>query len=349
MRFMIFLFALLSSVAWAAPGSVAILQYHHIGDDTPRVTSVTAEELEAHFAWLKDNNFTVMSLAEIQRRFENGESVPKYTAAITIDDGWRNVYREGLEVFKKYNYPFTIFVNPKLMREASSQYMGWEQLRELQKYGAHIANHSNSHWHMTWRYQDESEQAWRERVLADVLDAQAEIDEHLGEQPRQFAYPYGEYDVALEKMLAEHGFIAFGQHSGPWTRYSPSTSIPRFPASAQYANLETLATKLKSLGLPLVSAEPKEMLVASDNVTPSFRVEVTSTDDFNPSQMNCFAGGDVLQPQWHGNTFTVQLNKELPIGRSRVNCTVPSLSQQGRFYWYSHPFIRADQTGRWPD
>ena len=110
MRFMIFLFALLSSVAWAAPGSVAILQYHHIGDDTPRVTSVTAEELEAHFAWLKENNFTVMSLAEIQRRFENGESVPEYTAAITIDDGWRNVYGEGLEVFKKYNYPVTIVV-----------------------------------------------------------------------------------------------------------------------------------------------------------------------------------------------------------------------------------------------
>ncbi|PHR65017.1 MAG: polysaccharide deacetylase [Idiomarina sp.] len=349
MRFMIFLFALLSSVAWAAPSSVAILQYHHIGDDTPRVTSVTAEELEAHFAWLKENNFTVLSLAEIQQRFENGESVPEYTAAITIDDGWRNVYREGLEVFKKYNYPFTIFVNPKLMREASSQYMGWEQLRELQKYGAHIANHSNSHWHMTWRHQDETEQAWRERVLADVLDAQAEIDEQLGEQPRQFAYPYGEYDVALEEMLAEHGFIAFGQHSGPWTQHSPSTAIPRFPASAQYANLESLATKLKSLGLPLVSAEPKAMLVAPDEVTPSFRVEVTSIDDFNPNQMNCFAGGDVLQPQWEGNTFTVQLKKELPVGRSRVNCTVPSLSQQGRFYWYSHPFIRADQKGRWPD
>ncbi|WP_417666160.1 polysaccharide deacetylase family protein [Pseudidiomarina sp.] len=349
MRFMLIVLGLMSCVSWAAPGSVAVLQYHHIGDDTPRVTSVTAEELEAHFAWLKENDFTVLSVGEIQRRFDAGESLPEYTAAITFDDGWRNVYREGLAIFKEYQYPFTIFVNPKLMREASSQYMGWEQLRELQKHGAQIANHTNSHWHMTWRYEDETEQQWRERVVADVLDAQREIDENLGEQPRHLAYPYGEYDVALQALLQQHGFIAFGQHSGPWTSHSPATAIPRFPASAQYAKLETLGTKMKSLGLPITDYKPQEMLVSEGQLTPSFTVSVATTDDFNPGQMNCFAGGQVLQPEWDGNTFTVQLEQPLPIGRSRVNCTVPSKSQAGRFYWYSHPFIRADERGRWPD
>lgn len=349
MRFMLSVLALVSGVAWASPNSVAILQYHHIGDDTPRVTSVTAQELESHFAWLKDNNFTVLSLPEIQQRFATGQALPEYTAAITIDDGWRNVYENGLAIFKKYRYPFTIFVNPTLMAEAPHQYMNWAQLRELQNYGAHIANHSNSHWHMTWKQAGESDSDWRERVRNDVVDAQQQIDDELGTQAKQFAYPYGEYNMDLQTQLANDGFIAFAQHSGPWGERTPLTAIPRFPASAQYANLDTLATKLKSLALPVVSYAPKQPLVEDDSSPPSFTVELAHTDDVNKTQMNCFAGADVIRPKWQGNTFTVTLSSALPIGRSRVNCTVPSKSQRGRYYWYSQPFIRANDKGRWPD
>lgn len=349
MRFMLVVLVLISSVAWSAPNSVAILQYHHIGDDTPRVTSVTAQELEAHFAWLQENNFVVLSLADIQKRLAAGEQLPEYTAAITIDDGWRNVYRNGLATFKKYRYPFTIFVNPKLMAEAPDAYMSWQQLRELQNYGANIANHSNSHWHMTWREASESEEAWRERVRKDVVEAQQLIDENLGEQPKHFAYPYGEYNQALQDILEAEGFIAFAQHSGPWGAQSTMTAIPRFPASAQYASLDTLATKLESLALPVVDYTPKQPLLSDGQKAPMFAVQLAHTNDFNKGQMNCFAGGQVIQPSWQGNMFRVSLEKPLPIGRSRVNCTVPSKSQNGRFYWYSHPFIRADEQGRWPD
>lgn len=350
MRFMLGFCLFLSSVSWATPASVTILQYHHIGDDTPRVTSVTAAELEAHFAWLKEHQFTVLALSDIQQKLADSEPLPEYTAAITFDDGWANVYREGLSIFKQYRYPFTIFVNPKLMREAAHQYMDWEQLKELQKYGATIANHSNSHWHMTWQRKEESKEQWQQRVRQDILQAQQEIDDALGEQPRLFAYPYGEYNAALEQILADAGFLGFAQHSGAWTKHSSLTAIPRFPASAQYANLTTLGTKLKSLGLPVREMQPSEMLWTKAADKPvKFSVTLANTDDFNPQQMNCFAGGEVIQPTWQGNQFSVSLPQPLPIGRSRVNCTVPSHSQKGRFYWYSQPFIRADENGRWPD
>jgi len=29
----------------------------------------------------------------------------------------------------------------------------------------------------------------------------------------------------------------------------------------------------------------------------------------------------------------------LPIGRVRSNCTAPSISQPGRYYWYSKPWF----------
>lgn len=334
----------------AAHAGVAILQYHHIGDDTPRVTSVTTKELEQHLEFLVQQQFTVIDLTEVAALLASDEPLPAKTAAITIDDGWRNVYDNGLELFKRYRMPFTIFVNPKLMRETPHLYMNWEQLRELQQYGAVIANHSQSHAHMTRRLTDETEQQWQQRQLADILQAQDDIDRQLGgPQPRLFAYPYGEYDPELQKLLEQHDFIAFGQHSGGWGKLTPLTAIPRFPAAGQYANLATLATKLLSLPLPVEQAEPASMMVNHEQLRPTVRITLAHRHDLRPQQLNCFFAGAVVVPEWQDNTFSLTLPSDLPIGRSRLNCTAPSISQKGRFYWYSQPFVRPDANGNWPD
>ncbi|WP_157982727.1 polysaccharide deacetylase family protein [Pseudidiomarina aquimaris] len=326
---------------------VVVLQYHHIGDDTPRVTSVTAAELEAHFAYLKEHDYNVVSLGEAQQLIASGE-VPDKLVALTFDDGWRNVYDNGLEVFKRYRYPFTIFVNPALMAETPRLYMTWEQLRELESYGAQIANHSNSHAHMTWRRDGESEAQWLARQEHDILAAQQALEEGMGSaQPRFFAYPYGEYNPALAELLIEHDFVAFGQHSGPWGTHSPLAQVPRFPASAQYADLKTLATKIASLPLPVRSVEPKNMVLGHEQNSVEIRFAAI-IEDFRAAQMNCFYQGQQFQPEWQDEEayFTVE---DIPVGRSRVNCTVPSLSESGRFYWYSVPLVRPNAQGRWPD
>lgn len=326
------------------------MQYHHIGDDTPRVTSVTAEELKQHFDYLRDNQFEVLDLATVAGYFAANKPLPERAAAITIDDGWRNVYDNGLALFKQYNLPFTIFVNPKLMRETPHLYMSWDQLRELQQYGALIANHSQSHAHMTRRLSGETEQQWAERQLADILDAQQEIEQQLGgPQPRLFAYPYGEYNPQLQQLLEQHDFVAFGQHSGGWGALTPLTAVPRFPASAQYANLSTLATKLLSLPLPVSAASPASMIVDHRELRPEVTVTLADTSDIRKHQLNCFFGSEVVSPQWQGDEFSIRLPADLPIGRSRMNCTVPSISKSGRFYWYSQPFVRPDANGNWPD
>ncbi|RUO63203.1 polysaccharide deacetylase family protein [Pseudidiomarina insulisalsae] len=334
----------------AAQHGVVILQYHHVGDDTPRVTSITAAELEAHFAYLQEHDYQVVSLQQAQQYIASGE-VPDKLVAITFDDGWRNVYDNGLAVFKRYEYPFTIFVNPQLMAETPRLYMDWEQLKELENYGATVANHSNHHQHMTWQAPDESTGEWLARQQQDVLAAQAALMHGMGSaQPRHFAYPYGEYNPELAEMLAEQDFIAFGQHSGPWGPETPLTEIPRFPASAQYANLKTLATKLASLPLPVLSHAPASMVLdaeeAADGITVQVRLK--HTDDFDATQLGCFYQGERVAPKWQELTFALQL-EQLPIGRSRVNCTVPSKSEPGRFYWYSVPLVRPNDVGRWPD
>lgn len=356
MRFVLVLLALVISSAVIplqakdaeAAHGVVVLQYHHIGDDTPRVTSVTAAELETHFAYLEEHDYRVVSLSEAHELLQSN-NVPDKLVAITFDDGWRNVYENGLEVFKRYRFPFTIFVNPALMEETPRLYMTWAQLKELEQYGASIANHSNSHAHMTWREEGESEAEWLARQEQDILAAQEALEQGMGsEQPRHFAYPYGEYNPALTALLAQHDFIAFGQHSGPWGPQSKLTEVPRFPASAQYAQLKTLATKIASLPLPVTSVSPADRVLPNETTSVEVSFEVELTHDFRPTQMNCFYQGERIQSKWQDSLVNLTLT-DLPMGRSRVNCTVPSISESGRFYWYSVPVVRPNAQGRWPD
>lgn len=335
-------------ISYAAQHGVVVLQYHHVGDDTPRVTSVTAQELEAHFAFLQENDFNVVSLADAQQLVAQ-DKVPDKTVAITFDDSWRNIYSNGRAVFEKYRYPFTIFVNPHLMEETPRLYMSWQQLNALTEFGATIANHSEHHAHMTWREEGETETQWLARQQQAIVQAQAKIDAELGSaQAKYFAYPFGEYNPELAALLKELGYLAFGQHSGPWSRYVPQTEIPRFPASGHYANLKTLKTKLLSLALPARRVAPTSMVQSSDTERLTIELQVEPSDDVQWQQLGCFYQGERLQPELDGERLTLSIDG-LPVGRSRVNCTAPSKQLQGRFYWYSVPLVRPDAAGRWPD
>ena len=336
----------------AAPesdNSIAILQYHHVSETTPAVTSITPQQFKQHLDYLKDNNFTVLSIEEAHQRIDNQQGFPEKAAVITFDDGYDNVFEHAAPLLAEYDMPYAVFVNPDLMKESPSAYMSWEQLEKIQGQGATIVNHGQTHAHLIRRQPDESEQQWRERMAYDVRSAQQAIDAQLGEQPKYFAYPYGEYDAKLQRLLSEWGFLGFAQHSGPWSPYSDPTAITRFPASGIYANLKTLATKLSSRALPVESYQPDEPLLEHSNEQPTLTVTLSHTDGLQQNALRCFQGTDVLTPAWQSQrAFTVKPKEPLPIGRSRINCTAPA-DAGSPYYWFSAAFIRPDANGSWPD
>lgn len=329
--------------------SVAILQYHHVSTSTPSVTSIAPEQFKAHLDYLADNDFRVISIEQAHQRIESGESFPAKAVVITFDDGYKNVYDNAADLLEQYDMPYAVFVNPDLMEESPSAYMSWQQLEDIQQRGATIVNHGQTHDHLIRRHEQETEQQWQERMHYDVMSAQQAIDENLGEQPKYFAYPYGEYDPDLQSLLEQWGFLGFAQHSGPWSPYSDPTAITRFPASGMYANLETLKTKLTSLALPVVDYSPRAPLLEHAEKAPTLEVELDDADDVRTDALQCFRGSEVLSPEWESeHTFSVTVSTDLPIGRSRINCTAPSKATSS-YYWFSAAFIRPDENGSWPD
>ncbi|WP_246125195.1 polysaccharide deacetylase family protein [Exilibacterium tricleocarpae] len=345
---------MLTAVLGAKPaGAAVVLQYHYVDDTTPAITSVTVARFREHMAYLKDRGFQVVALGDLVARLRAGKPLPDRAVALTFDDGYRSVYTEAFPLLRRQQWPFTVFINPAAIDGGSSQFVTWDQLREMRDAGAEIANHSNSHAHLLRRGQGEGRAAWERRVRGDIEAAQVRIKAELGAAPRLFAYPYGEYDTALLNLLRELDYAAVGQHSGALGSGADLQALPRFPFGGSYGDAEDFAAKVNSLPLPVTGLRlldekrrPLTDLVLPQQVARPW-LEVQLADPKKYRAINCFASGQGrIEVQYTDTGFAVQAPRPLPVGRSRYNCTHAS-AERGRFYWMSQPFIRKKADGSW--
>lgn len=326
--------------------SFVILQYHHVSSETPRVTSISPEELEAHMAYLAKNH-EVISLQSALDSIKNKTPLADKSVVITFDDGYKNILENGHPILKKYGFEYTIFINPDQINATSSQ-LTWKDVKRMSKEGVTFANHTLEHIHILDRKNTEGKSDWLARVKSNISQAEAQIEAQLGYSKKWLAYPFGEFDVTVKNMLADMGYIAFGQHSGAVGQFSDLLSIPRFPAAGRYANLETLSTKLNSLAMPVIAVRPNKFVVELEQSLGEIEFDVLS-DDISLTRVACFFKGEALPIKQISTGFSINIEGAFSSGRTRVNCTAPSNKKSERFYWYSIPFFTPKKDGTYLD
>jgi peptidoglycan/xylan/chitin deacetylase (PgdA/CDA1 family) len=339
---------LTTPLAWGG-GHCIILQYHHFGTDTPRITSVTPAELDAHLEHLARHEFRVLPLEEVVEALEAGRALPERCVSLTVDDAYPSVYTEAWPRLRERGWPLTVFLNTAAVDRGGPGFLSWDQVREMAREGVRFENHSHSHDHLIRRRPGEDEAGWRERVRGDIATAGARIAAETGRRPRLLAYPYGEYDTALQALVREMGLVAFGQQSGPAWSGGDFGALPRFPMAAAYAAMEGFRLKVRTLPLPVRSVEPEEPVIPVDQWRPSLTLRL---DPETPGlrRLTCFVNGSPeVDLAWHPEepgTVTVTPRERLAVGRNRTNCTLPA-AEPGRFHWYSHNWIRRRADGSW--
>ncbi len=339
----------------AAAGHAVILLYHHVADDTPASTSVTPETLTAHLDHLQANDYRVLPLSRIIRALTGAaeETLPARAVAITFDDAYRSVYTNAAPRLAARGLPFAVFVSTDYIDRGFGGYMNWDQLRDLEARGAEIANHSRAHGHYVHRRAGESEQAWRRRVETDIRAAQAGLERELEHPLQALAYPYGEFDPALTALTAELGLVGFGQQSGPVGPGSDLQALPRFPMASGYADIESLAEKLRTRPFRVDVRSDVGPVLGTDTPPPTLRLRLAG-DDPRLDALSCFVTGQgAPEVRWIDRArgvVEVTARAPLPIGRSKYTCTAPSRGAAGSHYWYSHLWMKPPGPGRWyPD
>ncbi|MFW8591188.1 polysaccharide deacetylase family protein [Glaciecola sp. 2405UD65-10] len=325
--------------------NLVILQYHHVSSDTPASTSVSTAVFESHMALLSEG-YKVVDLSSALKKIQNGQALEDKSVAITFDDGYTNILENAHPILSKYNFPYTVFINPSIIGESSAQ-LTWEQVKSMQDL-ATFANHTLDHAHLLARNPNESSEQVLKRSMNNIEMAENIISDNIGYSKKWLAYPYGEFNLRLKNALLDAGYIGFGQQSGAVSRMSDFGALPRFPAAGVYANINSLKVKLNSLAMPVTQLTPAKVEFSSGEEITGFTLTV-KPKDIKMGQFACYFQGKTLELDIAESSVNIKLPFTMKAGRMRVNCTAPSKQLSNRYYWFSHAMFTATESGEFLD
>jgi len=200
----VFTFLLLLSPYLFSNGHIFV--YHRFDDTRYPTTNTFTKELRKEFNYFKNNGYEVVPLIDMVTKIKANEKVPDNWVSLTIDDGFKTFYTNGLSIFKEFNYPFTLFIAVKYTDKKYNDYVSWKQLKEIAKQGT-VEFHSYGHGHFGQMSDDE--------IKADMDKGLALMKKYLNYAPNLFVYPYGEYDSRVEAVMEQYNFKAiFNQNIG---------------------------------------------------------------------------------------------------------------------------------------
>ncbi|MCK9607291.1 MAG: poly-beta-1,6-N-acetyl-D-glucosamine N-deacetylase PgaB [Methylomonas sp.] len=215
-----------SALADADISNFIVLNYHDVisaasaGGPDARF-AVNKKNLDAQFAWLRSNHYTVIDVQTLLNASNGKQSLPDKAILLSFDDGYQSFYTEVMPLLEKYHYPATIAVVGSWLenQNAPKQHalMSVDQIREIMKSGlVELASHgydlhrglivnprgdhqsaATARAFIANGY--ESEQHYRQRIFQ-ALDKSAEqLFQIIGVRPRVMVWPYGDYNaVTLE-------------------------------------------------------------------------------------------------------------------------------------------------------
>jgi peptidoglycan/xylan/chitin deacetylase (PgdA/CDA1 family) len=91
---------------------VAILAYHRIDRLTSHpwsLTAITPEDFDFEMRYLR-RRYHLVSLDELTTALGDSGTLPRNTAVVTIDDGYKDNYIHAYPILRKYDIPATVFL-----------------------------------------------------------------------------------------------------------------------------------------------------------------------------------------------------------------------------------------------
>jgi peptidoglycan/xylan/chitin deacetylase (PgdA/CDA1 family) len=323
------------SSALAADSAVAIM-YHRFGDSRHPATNTTIAQFEAHIEELSSDKYTVMPLPDIVASLRSGRDLPENTVGISIDDAFLSVYREAWPRLRRANFPFTLFVATNPIDNRLSDYMSWDQIRELAQAGVTIGSQTASHPHMAFNSQA--------RNARELEKSNERFRAELGKKPSLIAYPYGEYSLAVGKVAREAGFgAAFGQHSGVMHGAGDFYFLPRFALNEAYGDINRLRMAAQALPLRARDITPADTLIGAEGNPPLFGFTVEGLTPSRLSRLACYVSGQnkARLERLGDRRIEVRMAQAFRPGRTRINCTLPE--KGGRWRWFGRQFVTPRQ------
>jgi peptidoglycan/xylan/chitin deacetylase (PgdA/CDA1 family) len=291
-----------ASMVWA---DAHIFIYHRFNDDRYPTTNTSLQELRNNFEYFKNNGYEVVPLAKLVNALKTNSSIPDNWVVLTIDDNYKSFYNHGFALFKEYDYPFSMFVMVEGTEKKYGDYMSWEELKEIGKFGS-LEFHSYAHPHMA-TLSDEA-------LKADFDKGLALFEQHLGFKPRYFSYPYGEFTPRVSAIAHDYGFEAIlNQNTGAVASFSDPYTLDRNALVGK----SDLKRYLSYKALDAQWIEPNTLL--NDGGIQSLHVNTLSKSTKGGVYISGYGYQDVTL---ENGVFKLPINKKANQERTRIMVSV---------------------------
>ena len=306
-----------------------ILMYHRFGEEKYPSTNTTIEQFISHTNELIKDKYNVIRLDEVVKGIQGKINLKDRSVSITIDDAYLSVYTQAWPILKKLNLPFTLFISTDVIDNNFSNYMNWDQIRELVDNGVLVGSQTKSHPHL--------HRLSSKQILDEIEHSNKRFIKELGFKPTLFAYPYGEYDNKTIEIVKGSGFdAAFGQHSGVAHISIGIFELPRFAMNENYGDLSRLKLAINALPIIVKDINPENNFLKKN--PPDFGFTLSS--EIKPMKaVRCFASNGIFTDTKRIGKFRIEvrLGQKFSNARGRINCTMAA--KNGRWRWFGKQFV----------
>lgn len=200
-----------------------ILGYHGVAQCSRRedefMLQVPPIKFRAQLELMRSAGFRFVTVAQLARTATAG-GPPAGLAAVSFDDGMRNVFTTAFPILAELGITATVYAptrwlggrNPWLGRNGDNVIMTADELRRLAAAGWELGSHTVNH-------ADLSELDY-EGCLEEISESSRVLTEIGGEQVETLAYPFGRWSPQAAAAARDAGLVAAVKTgSGTWKGY----------------------------------------------------------------------------------------------------------------------------------
>jgi peptidoglycan/xylan/chitin deacetylase (PgdA/CDA1 family) len=189
--------------------TATVLCYHIVESPQDPRMEISRDAFRQQMRYLEKTGYSVIPLHDLYD-FVAGKkaSIPRNAVVITIDDGWRSTFTEVFPEMQRRNFPFTVFIYPKIIGQTSHA-LTWKQVKQMADAGVDIQSHSLSHPFLTQRrHAALDEKKYQEWLQNELAASKRVLEQQTGRAVNFLAYPYGDYDTRVAQSAARAGYSA---------------------------------------------------------------------------------------------------------------------------------------------
>ena len=321
-----------------------ILAYYGIGHEASPATSVTTEQFNAHINQLahghSQGDYNVIALPDVIEAYRQNTPLPDNAVVITFDGSEKSVLTHAAPLLKKHQFPFTVFLAPKRIRDNNPRFLNRKDIKRLRKnqlvsFGIHPDKYDAPTHHDINEFDELSS------IRASLNNSVAFYRDLFGTQPKYLAFRHGVYSEMQLRAIENYDFDAIlGQHSGVAYHNPTGSILPRFVMTENYADQNRFNMVTKALPLPVDEVHPKPSVLKYKNPAIGF----TSISNATLDKLSCYASGQA-KPRLErlNDRIEIRLNEEISTSRFRVNCTLPvkgKKTEEIKWRWHGFLFER---------